>query len=690
MPTHTFTRRVASFALLFASIALLGLGSVSADPPKPFLHPLFTDNMVLQRGMADPIWGWTTPGGRVFVRMNGKTAEAVAGPDGKWAAKIGPFPAGGPYTLTVGSILLINGQMPSAETLRRAGGVTLKNVMVGDVWLCSGQSNMEFGVGNLAQPEQTIAGANAPNIRLFTVPKNMAASPQETLAGGQWQACTPETIKSQGTWNGFSAVAYFFGRDLQQNTHVPIGLLLSSWGGTPAEAWTSEAALKKNVPEFDPQLAQLDASRDPGTAETQAERFAAWYAKNDPGTPAHWQNPDFNDAAWNALPQPGFFQLAGDPALAGVNGVVWYRRTFDLPAQLCWNPADVPVVVDTGGGKNAVLHLLADDNDTTWVNGVQVGATEGYKVPRAYPVPASLLKPAGNVVAVRLLDTGGNGGLYDDPAINPAGLSLEVPGGQNLPLAGPWRVHLGVSLASASPLPVSPGNNPNLPSVLYNGLISPLATFGIKGTIWYQGETNEGRDAQYRRLLPALISDWRQAWGEGSFPFLIVQLAGWQPAGESLAKLRDAQWQTARTVPSAGIATAIDVGDPSDIHPKNKQEVGRRLALVAEAKAYGEKVAYSGPVWQSMTTSGTGHILYLSFSHAEGGLVSKSGPALTGFEVAGADGVFVPADAKIAGKHSCRLVTRCTKSDFCSLRLVGLSVMQPLQWGWPARAAVCV
>ncbi len=349
--------------------------------------------------------------------------------------------------------------------------------------------------------------------------------------------------------------------------------------------------------------------------------------------PAHWQNPDFNDAAWNALPQPGFFQLAGDPALAGVNGVVWYRRTFDLPA------ADA--------GKAAVLHLLADDNDTTWVNGVQVGATEGYKVPRAYPVPASLLKPAGNVVAVRLLDTGGNGGLYDDPAINPAGLSLEVPGGQNLPLAGPWRVHLGVSLTAASPLPVSPENNPNLPSVLYNGLISPLATFGIKGTIWYQGETNEGRDAQYRRLLPALISDWRQAWGEGSFPFLIVQLAGWQPAGESLAKLRDAQWQTARTVPSAGIATAIDVGDPSDIHPKNKQEVGRRLALVAEAKAYGEKVAYSGPIYQNMTVNGSAATL--TFTHLEGGLLSKSGPALTGFEVAGPDGKFVPADAKIVG-----------------------------------------
>jgi sialate O-acetylesterase len=622
MPYHVSLRRAVSLALLLAMAAAGGHCRVQADPPKPFLHPLFTDNMVLQRGLADPIWGWTTPGQTVTVSFNGKTATAVAGSDGKWTAKIGPFAAGGPYTLMAGT-----SKTTGANPLQQPETVTLKNVMVGDVWLCSGQSNMEFGVANLLQPEKVIAAANDPNIRLFTVNKIPALDPQATTTG-QWQPCTPDTIKSQGTWSGFSAVAYFFGRDLQQNLHVPIGLLLSSWGGTPAEAWTSEAALRQTVPEFNPQLDQMDAART--ATGTQIQRDADWYAKNDPGTPADWQAPALDDSAWKTISEPGYFQDAGVPELAGINGVVWYRRKFDLPAG--------------AAGKDAVLHLLADDNDTTWVNGVQVGASAGYNTPRAYTVPATLLKPTGNVVAVRVLDTGGKGGIWGDPS----GLNLEVPGGANLPLAGPWRVHLGVALTQAAPLPASITDNPNFPSVLYNGQISPVATFGIKGAIWYQGEANAGRDAQYRRLLPAMIGDWRSAWGEGNFPFLIVQLAGFQPGDTDWPKLREAQWLTARNVPNAGIATAIDIGNATDIHPKNKQEVGRRLALVAEAKDYGEKVPYSGPVYQDALHSG--HSLILKFTHADGGLISKSGPALSGFEVAGTDGVFAPAQAQIAGK----------------------------------------
>ena len=601
-------RRAAGAALL-AALALGSAGRSRAEPPKPFLHPLFSDNMVLQRGMADPVWGWATPGENVSVRFHGKTMIAVAGKDGKWTAKVGPFAAGGPYTLAVAG----------TQT------VTLKNVMVGDVWLCSGQSNMEFGVGNLLKPEETIAAASDPDLRLFTVPKVSATLPQETLSAGQWQASSPETIKSQGTWNGFSAVAYFFGRKLRQDTHVPVGLLLSSWGGTPAEAWTSEAALRKNVPDFVPLLDKLDAAQ--GSKVTLNQQVADWYAKNDPGTPASWQAPDFDDSSWKTIPAPGLFQDAGLPELSAVNGVVWYRRTFDLPA--------------ASAGKDAVLHLLADDNDTTWVNGKQVGATEGYQTPRAYPVPAALLKPTGNVVAVRVLDTGGKGGIWGDPA----GLNLAVTGSDPLPLAGPWRVKLGVSLTAAPPVPVSIENDQNFPTVLYNGLISPLATFGIKGATWYQGESNAGRDVQYRRLLPAMIGDWRSHWNEGPFPFLIVQLAGWQPGGVDYAKLRDAQWRTSKTVPNAGIATAVDIGNESDIHPKNKEEVGRRLALVAEAKVYGDKVEFAGPVYRSLSVSGSS--VTLTFTHADGGLVSRTGPALTGFEIAGADGQFVPAAAHI-------------------------------------------
>ncbi len=603
--------------------------SPHAVSPKPFLHPLFTDNMVLQRGMADPIWGWATPGQAVTVSMNGKKVTATAGTDGKWTAKVGPFKAGGPYTLTVDGLdpAAPDGSPTPAAAAPAAKPITLKNVMVGDVWLCSGQSNMEFGVGDLTQPEQVIAGANDPDIRLFTVSKLPALDPQEATTG-QWQPCSPATIKGQGTGNGFSAVAYYFGHELQQTLHVPIGLVVSSWGGTPAEAWISEDVLRQAVPEFGPQLDQLDAARV-GTG-TEAQRFADWYTKNDPGTPANWQDPAFDDSGWKALPQPGFFQKASDPDLAKINGVVWYRRTFDLPA------------ADTG--KDAVLHLLADDNDTTWINGTQVGATEGYDTPRAYPVPASLLKPTGNVIAVRVLDTGGTGGLWGDPA----GLNLEVPGGDPLPLAGPWHVHLGVSLAQATTLPASIANNPNFPAVLYNGQISPLTTFGIKGALWYQGEANAGRDAQYRHLLPAMIGDWRQRWGEGNFPFLIVQLAGWgSPDAAAWPALREAQWLTARDVPNAGIATAIDVGDPESVHPQNKKEVGHRLALVAEAKVYKEKVSYAGPVYQNMSV--TNAVAKLTFTHAGGGLVAKDNKPLSGFEIAGEDGTFVAADAQISG-----------------------------------------
>jgi len=610
MLVSSLTRRCAALLLLAAAPALPRPALAQADGSRPFLSSLFTDNMVLQRGRPDAVWGWATPGQSVVVKMGGKAARAVARPDGKWTARIGPFPAGGPYTLTVSG--------PQS--------VTLRNVLVGDVWLCTGQSNMEFGLGNVVDADKQTALANHPNVRLLIIDHQTSASPERTAPGNPWAVCTPQSVR-RGGWNGFSAVGYFFGRDLNESQHVPIGLIESDWGGTPAEAWTSAQALKQKVPDFDPQIAQLDAAR--ADAGGQAQHMADWYAKNDPGTPGNWQEGALDDAAWKTIALPGLFQDANIPELGGINGVVWFRRAFDLPA------ADA--------GKAAVLHLMADDNDTTWINGIRVGATEGYNTPRAYPVPAGVLKPTGNVVAVRVLDTGGKGGIYGEPA----GLNLNVPGGQPVALAGPWRFHVGISLAQASPLPVSPAGNPNLPTVLYNGMIAPLLPDGIKGAIWYQGESNAGRALQYQALLPAMIGDWRARFGQGNFPFLIVQLAGFQPGGDAFAEVREAQMLTAKNVPNAGIAAAIDIGDAGDIHPKNKEEVGRRLALVAEAKVYGGAAEYSGPVYKSMAPVGSA--LRLSFSHIGGGLVAKGGGPLTGFVVAGADGKFVPADAKIDG-----------------------------------------
>ena len=596
---------------------LVSPSAIRADEAKPFVNPLFTDNMVLQRGVADPVWGWTTPGQTVSVSFHGQTVRVVAGVDGKWTAKVGPFAAGGPYVMTV------KGQ----ET------VTLSNILMGDVWICSGQSNMEFGIGNAVNAPAEIAAANYPNIRLFTVQKAIASSPRD-LAVGSWQPCTPKTV-STGGWSGFSAVGYFFGRDLQKAINVPIGLIHTSWGGTPAQAWTSAEALN-TMPDFQPAVVRIrEAARLEKSGASVDLIKAQWYAKHDPGTAAAWSAPTTDVSAWKTMSLPQLFQDAGIPEIANVNGIIWFRRSFDLPAG--------------DSGKEAVLHLLVDDNDTTWINGTQVGATESYNQPRAYKIAVGLLKPTGNVIVVRVLDTGGKGGIYGDAAK----LTLEVPGGTELSLSGSWSYKLAALLPANDPYPQIGGTDQNAPTVLYNGMISPLIPFGVKGAIWYQGESNAGSGKQYQTLLPTMITDWRRRFGVGEFPFMVVQLANYQnlqtqPEESDWAELREAQLLTSQKLPKTGLAVAIDVGEANDIHPKNKQDVGHRLALSAEAIAYGLPVEYSGPQYTGLKTEGSS--LRLTFSHLGGGLATKDGGKVTGFTVAGADHKYVWADARIDGE----------------------------------------
>jgi sialate O-acetylesterase len=572
-----------------------------AQSPLPFVSPLFTDHMVLQRDIPDHVWGWTEPGQTITVQFENKSTTAVAAPDGSWEATIGPFKAGGPYTLTVSG--------PQTATFQ--------DVLVGDVWVCSGQSNMEFGVGRLANSEDEIANANYPNIRMFTVKKAYAPSPEESTSG-VWEPITPDNIVSEGTWNGFSAVGYFFGRDLQQDIHVPMGLLQSAVGGTVAQAWTSKEALREHVPDFNGDLDLLS----PGSVDN---READWYHQNDPGTQGNWQNTDTDRSSWKPIALPQYFQIAGIPELAHINGIVWFRTTFDLPAS------------DTG--KDGALHFSADDNDTAWVNGVKVGSTVGFQYQRTYAVPASLLKPTGNIIVVRIFDSGGLGGICGDAS----GLNVTCEGGSDVPLAGNWLYRIGIPLTKLPEYPESAGSV-NFPTGLFNGMINPIDKFSIKGVIWYQGEQNSQWPMQYRTLLPALIGDWRSRWNEGNFPFLIVQLASYSA---SYAELRQAQWLTAQTVPNTGIVSAIDIGELNNIHPANKQEVGGRLALVAEAQVYREKVVYSGPVYKRAKIEGSS--IRISFDQLNGGLVAKGGAPLTGFEIAGADGNFVTANAAIDG-----------------------------------------
>ncbi len=614
-------RSIFAFSTLLSSVLVF---SVAVPAPAetaeelPFLHPLFTDHMVLQRDLPTPIWGWTRPGERVNVTIGSKTASAVADNAGKWMAKLDPLPAGGPHTLAV----------------RGNQSRTVSDVLVGDVWICSGQSNMEWSVQGANNPQEEIAGADHPEIRLFTVPKRIAGEPQ-SIVESQWQICSPQTA------GNFSAVGYFFGRELHKALKVPMGLIHTSWGGTVAEAWTSAEALK-NLDDFRTaviQLQQMVAAQKRGESKYE-ELLARWWRENDPGStngpapskaPA-WAAPGLDSSSWKTMQLPGNWESAG---LGSFDGVVWFRKEIDLPP--AW------------AGKEAMLHLgPIDDIDTTWINGNSVGSMSQYNVPRNYRVPGGILQSGRNVIAVRVLDTGGGGGLFGSPDQ----MKLERQG-DSIALGGPWLYQASTPLDKTSPVPQRMSSNPNVPTVLFNGMIAPLVPYGIKGAIWYQGESNAGRPVQYRTLLPAMIQDWRSRFGAGDFPFFIVQLANFmarkpEPEESQWAELREAQLLTAMKDAHTGLAVIIDIGEANDIHPRNKQDVGRRLALSARGIAYGENIVYSGPIYKSMRIRE--NAVQLSFDHAGGGLVARGGGKLEGFAIAGQDKKFLWADARIEGE----------------------------------------
>jgi sialate O-acetylesterase len=594
-----------------AAVALTLVGGISAARAAVVPHPLFADHAVLQQGADVPVWGTADPGEAVTVKIADRTAATTAGADGKWLVHLPSMKAGGPFTLTVSG----------------KNDVVLHDVLVGEVWLCSGQSNMERQLGPRVgqQPihdwQKEAAAADYPHIRHFGVAQGKSLTPVQTVRG-RWDVATPETVKE------FTAVGYFFARDLHLARHVPVGLIHSSWGGTPAEAWTSRAGLGQ-LPDFAEPLQQLDLlMADPEAARRQHQaRLEAWFAANDPGSAEErrWSDPALDSGSWKTMMLPALWEDAGEPDL---NGVVWFRKTFDLPA----------------GAANAAAELqlgIIDDADTTWVNGVKVGATAGYDVVRRYPLAAGVLAPGRNVVAVRVLDTGGGGGIWGDQKPR---LLLTARGSQTIDLSGPWRYRVGMNLQDGPWPPAGVDGDVATPTVLYNGMIAPLLPYAIAGVIWYQGESNVRRAQQYRALLPALIADWRQAWGR-ALPFLFVQIA---PHREMTPELREAQLIAWQRTPATAMVVTTDCGDANDIHPAHKQPVGARLALAARALAYGERLEYSGPVFDSMKIRGGKAVL--RFTHLGGGLLAKDGRAsgpLKGFTVAGADGLFHPARAVI-------------------------------------------
>jgi sialate O-acetylesterase len=602
-------------------LILLATSGFALAAELPLLHPLFADHMVFPREVAAPVWGWAAPDQAVTVSLGQKFARTAANRDGRWQVAIGPLDARSePLTLTV----------KAGDTEK-----SITDVLVGDVWLCSGQSNMEWPTKLALNPEAELKAADHPLIRLFTVEKKTAFSPQP-LCIGTWQVCSPESVAE------FSAVGYFFGRDLEAAVRVPIGLIDSSWGGTLAEAWTSGEGLEP-LGEFADGLTTVKRAVE-NSAEVDAEfwaRVRQWTDARDPspgeeGKPG-WEHPDLDATSWNPVTLPALWP---PQQLADFHGVTWLRRDFEAPVS--WV------------GQAGRLNLGRTDHvPTVWINGTRVDAPPAIRTKHVLEIPVGLVKEGRNVIAVRLAGTGGQAGMQADPAkfaVAPAPEGGDRPA---LSLAGQWRWHTGLGRGSQDPFPSQLAGNPNVVTVLSNGMVEPLVPFAIKGAIWYQGESNAGRPAQYRRLLPALIGDWRRRFRVGDFPFLIVQLANFmarseEPAESSWAELREAQSLTARRIPRAGQAVIIDVGEEKDIHPKNKQDVGKRLALEARRIAYGERIESRGPSLNSSLVE-NGRIR-LIFDHADGGLVLKGDskePA--GFAVAAQDGKFFRAKAEVSG-----------------------------------------
>ncbi len=606
---------LAAAAASFLLVAPAGSARAQAAPkealpaavkPLPLVSPIFGDNMVLQRGKANRLWGWSEPGDTIRVQIGENTASAIAGADRRWEVKIQSPPAGGPYTLRISG----------RETLE------LHNVLAGDVWLCGGQSNMEVPLRFARNGADEVKAANYPEIRFYNVAGHPAYHHTD-LIEGNWRTVTPETA------NGISAVAYYFARKVYEEIHVPIGLVMDAVGGTPAEAWTSAAALR-TIKDFDVPLAELDRLAAAGAPE-YGNYIMHWYDEHDIGLKGNWAAPTFDDSCWNTVNIPGGFAELSVP---DTPAVAWFRKEITLP--------------DPVPAGRALLFLGSVERmDTAWINGVQVGASAWVENPRVYFIGGGVLKPGRNVVVLRVLKTKPDGGFLSKPEE----LRLLLGDKTAIPLAGRWKGQLSVDARPPHLLPMGYENWPVMPTVLYEGMLKPIAPLSISGALWYQGEQNSERGYHYRKLLPAMIADWRRLFAQGDFPFYIVSLPAFKhrsatPVDDAWAETRESQAFAAASVPNSCLAVTIDTGDADNIHPQDKLPVGERLARCALANYYGMHVVFSGPILASVER--LPGAIRLHFDHTDGGLIAK-GAKLGEFSIAGEDQKWFWADARIEG-----------------------------------------
>jgi sialate O-acetylesterase len=581
------------------------------------LPRLISDGMVLQRGVALKIWGWAAPGGKITICFLGKPYYAEAGPDGKWTAALPALEAGGPYSMDI-----------KADN----DCIKVNNILIGDVWICSGQSNMAIPMSRVDDLyADEIARCENSAVRLFTVPERYDfKAPQQDLQSGAWESANPESILN------FTAVGYFFAKALFEKYHLPIGLINASVGGSPAEAWMSGEALGAFPAHLEAVAMLKDDACLNRILEMDEALKSSWYNKlnkADKGmregeTP--WSDVRYDASSWPVMSLPALWKEAG---LGDLTGAVWFRKEIDIPASMAGKPARL------------LLGRIVD-SDTVYVNGAFVGSTSYQYPPRKYSIAKGILKEGKNIIAVRVVNPSEQGGFI---AGKPYRLEAE---GRSIDLTGEWRYSVG---AAAEPLPEGTFFQYK-PLGLFNGMIAPLINYPIKGVIWYQGEANTSQPAGYHRLFSSLIADWRQKWGQGDFPFLYVQLPNYMPADDrpsesNWALLREEQLKTLE-VPNTSMIVAIDLGEWNDLHPLNKRDIGVRLSLTARYLAYGDdKIVCSGPIYRSMKIEG--NKIAIEFDNTGGGLAVRGNGGLKHFAIAGADKSFVWAKAKIRG---CRVV----------------------------------
>lgn len=571
------------------------------------LHPVFSDHMVLQRDVPIRVWGRAAAGEKLSVIFRGQTRQVTTGADKNWQVVFPPSAWGGPYTLTVNA----------------SNRIVLNDVMVGDVWFCSGQSNMAMSVSGASNADQELKDIDYPGIRLFRVPEEMSATEQDTIAKTSWSRSDIDAVP------GFSAVAYFFGRELNRALNIPIGLIQCSWSGTHIQTWMSGEAISV-FPAYGPALEELKTKDYTVLSRKRDIDYASWtdtLRSLEPGTINKWQLPQTGDTGWTHISLPFTWNTAGYKG----NGVGWFRKEFYLAKD--------------EAAHNILLMLgTIQTGDEVYLNGEKIGECFVADQPRIYPGLPAQLREGKNYIAVKVYNEWGEGGFSG----RPQDIYLQTKNGRRS-LNDAWTFRAGY----ISPNPALSIHPTNYPTLLYNSMVHPFVKFPVKGIVWYQGENNSDAPEEYRQLLPAFISDWRRQWGLPDLPFLVVQIPNFMHDGDmppvhcNWALLREAQLSALR-LPNTGLAITIDLGNPDNIHPGNKQDLAHRVVLQALKLVYGKNIIASGPVFTSMELQDSKAIVH--FGNTGTGLITKDKYGyVKGFAIAGEDRKFYWAKAAING-----------------------------------------